>query len=68
MRALETEAEVPAEELGEDAAFLRELVLDGRWNDAITLIEVRMCSDINARRVSLKNTVPICSCRRYSQQ
>ncbi|CAN0165344.1 unnamed protein product [Scytosiphon promiscuus] len=39
MRALETESNSQAEELGEDAAFLRALVLDGRWEDAITLIE-----------------------------
>ena len=40
MRALETEAGVQTEDLGEDASFLRALVLDGRWEDAITLIEV----------------------------
>lgn len=40
MRALETESHARAENLGEDAAFLRDLVLDGRWDDAITLIEV----------------------------
>lgn len=40
MRALESESKVRAENLGEDAAFLRELVLDGRWEDAITLIKV----------------------------
>ncbi|CAN0304983.1 unnamed protein product, partial [Laminaria digitata] len=39
MRALETEAGVETEDLGEDASFLRALVLDGRWEDAITLIE-----------------------------
>ena len=39
MRALETEAGVQTEDLGEDASFLRALVLDGRWEDAITLIE-----------------------------
>lgn len=40
MRALETESKARAENLGEDAAFLRELVLDGRWEDAVTLIKV----------------------------
>lgn len=40
MRALEKESGVEAERLGEDAAFLRALVLDGLWEEAITLIEV----------------------------
>lgn len=41
MRALETESKAQAEDFGEDAAFFRALVLDGRWDDAITLIEVK---------------------------
>lgn len=40
MRALEKDTGVDAESFGEDAAFLRGLVLDGRWQDAVTLIEV----------------------------
>lgn len=41
MRALEQESGVEADVLGEDASFLRNLVLDGRWDDALTLLEVR---------------------------
>lgn len=40
MRALEREAGVEADVLGRDAAFLRTLVMDGRWEDVITLLEV----------------------------
>lgn len=40
MRALEKEAGVEAAVLGKDASFLRALVLDGRWEDAATLLEV----------------------------
>lgn len=45
MRALEHESGVEADVLGDDAAFLRSLVLDGRWEDAVTLLEVcvRVC-------------------------
>ncbi|CAN0547137.1 unnamed protein product, partial [Ectocarpus sp. 12 AP-2014] len=39
MRALEKQAETQAEILGRDAAFLRGLVLDGRWEDVMILIE-----------------------------
>lgn len=40
MRALERETGVEADVLGEDAAFLRTLVMDGRWDETITLLEV----------------------------
>ncbi|CAN0568255.1 unnamed protein product, partial [Ectocarpus sp. 12 AP-2014] len=40
MRALEKQAETQAEIMGGDAAFLRGLVLDGRWEDVMVLIEV----------------------------
>lgn len=41
MRALEKESGVEAERLGEDASFLRALVLDGLWEEAIALVEVQ---------------------------
>ena len=60
MRALERETGVEAERLGEDAAFLRALVLDGHWNDAITLIKVTtVCvTDVIGRGTSVARGEP----------
>lgn len=46
MRALEKEAGVEAEPLSENASFFRALVLDGRWDDAITMLEVQSASRV----------------------
>lgn len=51
MRALEQESGVEADELGEDASFLRNLVLDGRWDDALTLLEVSSISLAKIQRL-----------------